>query len=327
MFSNKGIYEASVLHESLDSRFPRSMLLSHALIKGANLRTGLFANSEVINDYQSHCSAQTHRKHCWVPWQFVHHAGQVLVFRRPGRPHGDGVPCLRWRHGAAAGPRSRHRRAAGSPGQAGLRSNRSLIHDARPPMLRSLKIAIQTRKAITLTCGSAMWTESCDLVDISGLEVEINANGQFEALDEGLWGNTMVPKMTLSFISSTVCRSHSLIVTVEFSSGQVGSIQVSQLPLNSAWILTFAQTVDPTVDVEVHSNTSRPPDFESVAWAHDHKRNHNQSGASGLTLICLYSDLVNGMLKYRVLIPPRRPFRFSQQNLRLQQMLVAIVYQ
>lgn len=45
------------------------------------------------------------------------------------------------------------------PLQLPLRSNRSLIHHALPSMLRSLKLAIQTRTKIILTCGSAMWTE------------------------------------------------------------------------------------------------------------------------------------------------------------------------
>lgn len=103
-----------------------------------------------------------------------------------------------------------------------------------------------------------MWFGDVDRVAIwliSRLEVEINANGQFEALDVGLWGNTMVPEMTPSFITSTVRRSHSL-VDCWILKRSSRFYQVSQLPLNSAWILTFAQTVDATVDVEVHSSST-----------------------------------------------------------------------
>jgi len=71
IFAGKGIYEARVLHEVLDRRFPRDALLSHDLIEGSYARAGLVSDIEVIDDYPSHYSAHTRRQHRWVrgDWQ------------------------------------------------------------------------------------------------------------------------------------------------------------------------------------------------------------------------------------------------------------------
>lgn len=73
IFTGKGIYEVSILHTVLDRRFPRNSLLSHDLIEGAYARAGLVTDIEVIDDYPSHHSAHTRRKHRWVrgDWQIV----------------------------------------------------------------------------------------------------------------------------------------------------------------------------------------------------------------------------------------------------------------
>lgn len=70
-FTGKGIYEVATLHTVLERRFPRNALLSHDLIEGAYARAGLVTDVEVIDDYPSHYSAYTRRKHRWVrgDWQ------------------------------------------------------------------------------------------------------------------------------------------------------------------------------------------------------------------------------------------------------------------
>jgi hypothetical protein len=71
IFTGKGIYEVSALHAVLNKRFPRNSLLSHDLIEGAYARAGLVTDVELIDDYPSHYSAYTRRKHRWVrgDWQ------------------------------------------------------------------------------------------------------------------------------------------------------------------------------------------------------------------------------------------------------------------
>ena len=73
IFTGKGIYEIATLHAVLDRRFPRNSLLSHDLIEGAYTRAGLATDIEVIDDYPSHYSAFTRRKHRWVrgDWQIA----------------------------------------------------------------------------------------------------------------------------------------------------------------------------------------------------------------------------------------------------------------
>ena len=73
IFTGKGIYEVAALHAVLNRRFPRNALLSHDLIEGAYARAGLATDIEVIDDYPSHYSAYTRRKHRWVrgDWQIV----------------------------------------------------------------------------------------------------------------------------------------------------------------------------------------------------------------------------------------------------------------
>jgi hypothetical protein len=72
-FAGKGIYEVAILHEVLDRRFPRNALLSHDLIEGSYARAGLVTDIEIIDDYPSHYSAHTRRKHRWVrgDWQIA----------------------------------------------------------------------------------------------------------------------------------------------------------------------------------------------------------------------------------------------------------------
>ena len=73
IFTGKGLYEVDVLQQVLDRRFPHNFLLSHDLIEGFYARAGLVTDVEVIDDYPSHVSAYSRRKHRWVrgDWQIV----------------------------------------------------------------------------------------------------------------------------------------------------------------------------------------------------------------------------------------------------------------
>jgi cyclic beta-1,2-glucan synthetase len=81
IFTGKGIYEVSVLHQVLERRFPRNALLSHDLIEGAYARAGLVTDVEVIDDYPSQHHAHARRRHRWIrgDWQIL----QWLFYRVP----------------------------------------------------------------------------------------------------------------------------------------------------------------------------------------------------------------------------------------------------
>jgi cyclic beta-1,2-glucan synthetase len=72
-FTGKGIYEVDVFQRVLFERFPLNAILSHDLIEGAYTRAGLVSDVEVIDDYPSHFSAYSRRKHRWVrgDWQIM----------------------------------------------------------------------------------------------------------------------------------------------------------------------------------------------------------------------------------------------------------------
>ncbi len=73
IFTGKGIYEVDVFRRVLRERFPSNAILSHDLIEGAYSRTGLVTEIEIIDDYPSHFSAHSRRKHRWVrgDWQIM----------------------------------------------------------------------------------------------------------------------------------------------------------------------------------------------------------------------------------------------------------------
>ena len=73
IFTGKGIYDVDALGEALDHRFPENALLSHDLIEGAYARAALVSDIELIDDYPSHFSAYSRRKHRWVrgDWQIM----------------------------------------------------------------------------------------------------------------------------------------------------------------------------------------------------------------------------------------------------------------
>ena len=72
-FTGKGIYEVDTMFRVLYGRFPRNALLSHDLIEGAYARAGLATDIIVIEDYPTHYSAYSRRKHRWLrgDWQIV----------------------------------------------------------------------------------------------------------------------------------------------------------------------------------------------------------------------------------------------------------------
>jgi hypothetical protein len=73
IFTGKGIYDVDALREAIEHRFPENALLSHDLIEGAYARVGLVSDIELIDDYPSHFSAYSRRKHRWVrgDWQIM----------------------------------------------------------------------------------------------------------------------------------------------------------------------------------------------------------------------------------------------------------------
>jgi cyclic beta-1,2-glucan synthetase len=89
IFAGKGIYEVATFQKVLENRFPCNTILSHDLIEGAHARVGFISDIELVDDYPTHVSAYTKRKHRWVrgDWQIV-----LWLFPRVPESFGKLVP-------------------------------------------------------------------------------------------------------------------------------------------------------------------------------------------------------------------------------------------
>ncbi len=84
-FTGKGIYDLRAFHTAVGDRFPENSILSHDLIEGEHVRTGLLACAELIEDYPASYQAFSKRKHRWVrgDWQLL-----PWLFQRVPAPDG-----------------------------------------------------------------------------------------------------------------------------------------------------------------------------------------------------------------------------------------------
>jgi len=70
-FIGKGIYEVDIFAKGLNGRFPENRILSHDLLEGCYLRSGLLSDVQLYEEYPSRYSADVKRRHRWIrgDWQ------------------------------------------------------------------------------------------------------------------------------------------------------------------------------------------------------------------------------------------------------------------
>ncbi|NMA94473.1 MAG: glycosyl transferase [Clostridiales bacterium] len=73
IFVGKGIYDVDIFLEVLDGAIPENSVLSHDLLEGSYIRTGLATDLEFIDGYPSHYVAYGMRQHRWTrgDWQLM----------------------------------------------------------------------------------------------------------------------------------------------------------------------------------------------------------------------------------------------------------------
>lgn len=73
IFTGKGIYDLKVFHAVTKDTFPENSILSHDLIEGIHVRTGLATDIVLFDGYPSKFLASTKRTHRWIrgDWQIV----------------------------------------------------------------------------------------------------------------------------------------------------------------------------------------------------------------------------------------------------------------
>ncbi len=83
-FIGKGIYEVDAFERVLRGRFPENRILSHDLIEGCFVRSGLISDVELYEEYPSRYSADVSRRHRWIRGDW-----QILRWLLPGVPGRD----------------------------------------------------------------------------------------------------------------------------------------------------------------------------------------------------------------------------------------------
>ena len=73
IFTGKGIFDVDTFHSLLCNRIPENLVLSHDLLEGGFLRTGLLSDIEVIDEFPSNFGSYLLRLHRWVrgDWQLL----------------------------------------------------------------------------------------------------------------------------------------------------------------------------------------------------------------------------------------------------------------
>ncbi len=84
-YHGKGIYDVRAFNKVLSGRFPEKLLLSHDLIEGAHVRTGLASDIELYDEYPQDYETYSKRQHRWIrgDWQIAQWATPIV-------PKGDG---------------------------------------------------------------------------------------------------------------------------------------------------------------------------------------------------------------------------------------------
>lgn len=87
-FIGKGIYEVNVFEQALAGRLPDNRILSHDLLEGCYIRSGLLADVQLYEEDPSSYNADVNRRRRWIrgDWQIAH----WLLPRVPG-PNGKRI--------------------------------------------------------------------------------------------------------------------------------------------------------------------------------------------------------------------------------------------
>lgn len=84
-FIGKGIYDVDVFERALKGRLPENRILSHDLIEGCYVRSGLLSDVQLYEEYPSSYSADMSRRYRWIRGDW-----QLLTWLFPKVPISDG---------------------------------------------------------------------------------------------------------------------------------------------------------------------------------------------------------------------------------------------
>ncbi len=72
-FIGKGVYEIDIFAKGLNGRFPENRILSHDLLEGCYIRSGMLSDVQFYEEYPLRYSADVKRRHRWIrgDWQIA----------------------------------------------------------------------------------------------------------------------------------------------------------------------------------------------------------------------------------------------------------------
>ncbi|MES2070855.1 MAG: glucoamylase family protein [Pseudomonadota bacterium] len=72
-FIGKGIYDVDLFERAMLNRFPENQILSHDLLEGCYIRSGLLSDLQLHENYPSRYSVDVKRRHRWIrgDWQII----------------------------------------------------------------------------------------------------------------------------------------------------------------------------------------------------------------------------------------------------------------
>ena len=79
-FIGKGIFDVSTFHKVLDNNFPENRILSHDLLEGSYVRSGLITNVQLYEAYPQDYITDMQRRHRWVrgDWQIASWVSPII---------------------------------------------------------------------------------------------------------------------------------------------------------------------------------------------------------------------------------------------------------
>ena len=99
IFTGKGIYDLKVFQTVLANAIPDNTILSHDLLEGSYVRTGLASDLRLIDSYPSHYNSFSARLHRWVrgDWQLLPLLLGKIHTRNRGKIHNPLTMLSRWK--------------------------------------------------------------------------------------------------------------------------------------------------------------------------------------------------------------------------------------
>lgn len=98
-FIGKGIYNLEAFEQVLQDRLPENRILSHDLLEGCYIRSGLLSDVQLYEEYPATYTADVSRRHRWIrgDWQLLEWLMPTVPGKDGRREHNPLMPLSKWK--------------------------------------------------------------------------------------------------------------------------------------------------------------------------------------------------------------------------------------